>query len=138
MSARFNWTEICGNFVAEGGEKYITIGNFNSDDETKNERMKKDPDTKVAQIVAAYYYIDDISVRLLDLEKGEACDCAAEEANDNYSPTIYQKVFNITENMTPKEIIEMNQVFFAFGKSKLSAQGESSLDLIAKLMSENP
>lgn len=138
MSARFNWTEICGNFVAEGGEKYITIGNFNSDDETKNERMKKDPDTKVAQIVAAYYYIDDISVRLLDLEKGEACDCAAEEANDNYSPTIYQKVFNITENMTPKEIIEMNQVFFAFGKSKLSAQGESSLDLIAKLMTENP
>lgn len=138
MSARFNWTEICGTFVSDGGEKFITVGNFNSDEETKNERMKKDPDVKVAQIVAAYYYIDDISVRLLDLEKGEQCDCAAAEANDNYSPTIYQKVFNVDKNMTPQEIIEMHQVFFAFGKSKLSAEGESSLDLIAKLMAENP
>ena len=30
MSARYNWTEVCGVVVAEGGEKYITIGNFNS------------------------------------------------------------------------------------------------------------
>ena len=36
MSARYDWTEVCGTFVAEGGEKYITIGNFNSDDETKS------------------------------------------------------------------------------------------------------
>ena len=66
MSARYNWTEVCGVVVAEGGEKYITIGNFNSDDETKSERMKKDPKTKVTQIVAAYYYIDDVTVRLLN------------------------------------------------------------------------
>ncbi len=138
MSARYNWTEICGNYVAEGGEKFITIGNFMSDEETKSERMKKDSEIKVAQVLSAYYYIDDVSVRLLDTEKGEQCDCAAEEANDNYSPTIYQKVFNVTDKMTPKEIIEMNQVFFAFGKTKLSAEGESSLDLIADLMAKNP
>lgn len=138
MSAKYNWTEICGTFVANGGEKFITIGNFLSDEETKSERMKKDPDVKVAQVVAAYYYIDDISVQLVDIEKGEQCDCAAEEAGDSYSPTIYQKVFNVTDEMSEKEIIEMHQVFFAFGKTKLSAEGESSLDLIAELMTKNP
>lgn len=138
LSGRFNWTEICGTFVAGGGEKFITIGNFVSDDETKQERMKKDPAVKVTEIAAAYYYIDDISVVLVDKEKGEECDCAAEEANDNYSPTIYQKVFNASEDMTPKDIVEMHQVFFAFGKSKISSQGETSLDIIVEIVKANP
>jgi hypothetical protein len=54
LSGRYNWTEICGAFVAEGGEKFITIGNFDSDEDTKNERMKKDPEVKVDEIAAAY------------------------------------------------------------------------------------
>jgi outer membrane protein OmpA-like peptidoglycan-associated protein len=138
LSGRYNWTEICGAFVAEGGEKFITIGNFDSDEDTKNERMKKDPEVKVDEIAAAYYYIDDVYIALVDKEKGETCDCAAEEANDTYSTTIYQKVFNATDDMTPKDIVEMHQVFFAFGKSKISAQGETSLEIIAEIMKANP
>ena len=138
LSARFNWTEICGMIEAEGGEKYITIGNFISDEETKNERMKKAEDVKVAQIAAAYYYIDNVSVQLIDTEKGEICDCAAEEAGDSYSTTIYQKVFNVTDDMTAKDKIELQQVYFAFGKNKLSTEGMQSLDLIAAEMKANP
>lgn len=138
LSARFNWTEICGVYAAEGGEKYITIGNFLSNEDTKYERMKKDKDVKVSQVVAAYYYIDDISVVLIDEEKGEKCDCAAEDAGEEYSKMIYHKVVNITEEMSPKEQIEAHQVYFAFGKDKLSAEGEESLEFIAELMSENP
>lgn len=136
MSARYNWTEVCGVVVAEGGEKYITIGNFNSDDETKSERMKKDPKSKVTQIVAAYYYIDDVSVRLLN--DGEQCDCLAEESAQEYSTTIYQKVFNITDDMSAKEKIEKQEIFFAFGRDKLTTEGTGSLDLIASLLKENP
>lgn len=136
LSARYDWTEICGVFVAEGGEKYITIGNFNSDDETKSERMKKDPKINVTQIVAAYYYIDDVSVRLLN--DGEECDCQAEESGKEYSTTIYQKVFNITEEMTPKQKIEIHEIFFAFGKDKLTTEGIRALDLIAETMKANP
>ena len=40
--------------------------------------------------------------------------------------------------MSPKEQIEAHQVYFAFGKDKLSAEGEESLEFIAELMSENP
>ena len=136
VSARFDWTEICGVYVAEGGEKYFTIGNFNSDDETKNERMKKDPKVKVTQVISAYYYIDDASVRLLN--EGEQCDCQADEGGQEFSRTIYQKTFAITEEMTPKEKIEAHEIFFAFGKDKLTTEGVGALDLIASIMKEDP
>lgn len=136
MSARYDWTEVCGVVVAEGGEKFITIGNFNSDDETKSERMKKDPKSKVTQIVAAYYYIDDVTVRLLN--DGEQCDCQAEESAQEYSTTIYQKVFNLNDEMSTKEKIEIQEIFFAFGRDKLTTEGTGSLDLIATLLKENP
>lgn len=136
MSARYDWTEVCGVVIAEGGEKYITIGNFSSDDDTKQERMKKDPNVKTTQIIAAYYYVDDVHIRLLN--DGEKCDCQAEESSQEFSPIIYQKVFNLTEDMTPKDKIEIQEIFFAFGKNKLTTEGEGSLDLIATIMKENP
>ena len=116
MSARFNWTEVCGVYVAKGGEKYISLGNFSSNEDTRYERMKKDNGTKnikVSQIVAAYYYIDDISVRLLDQDKGEKCDCAAGDEGVSYSKMIYQKVFPETDKTTPKERVEMQQVYLS-------------------------
>lgn len=136
ISARYNWTEICGTYVAEGGERYITIGNFVSDDRTKNERVKKDPSIKVAQSISAYYYIDDISVTLLD--KDGRCECEADDGGDDFSPTIYQTVLNVTEDMTPQQIVEAHSVFFAFGRDRISSEGERSLTTIAEHMKANP
>jgi len=52
-----NWTLISGDYIAHGGEKYITIGNF-----------KPYGMTDTLQVIhhnnysAAYYFIDDVSV----------------------------------------------------------------------------
>lgn len=138
QTARYNWSEICGVYTAQGNEKYITIGNFFADSDTKYERMKKDPSSKAKQVIAAYYYIDDISVVLIDQEKGEKCDCAVEDAGDSYSALIYQRVFNINEDMTDSDKIEEHEVFFAFGRNDLSKEGQSSLDFIAERMKANP
>lgn len=141
FSGRYGWNEVCGVYYAEGGEKYIAIGNFDSNEDTRSERMKKDPkvkDIKVDQIMSAYYYIDDVSIKLVDTERGEKCDCAIQAAGESYSAMIYQKVFTITDEMTPKEKVEKQQVYFAFGKSTLSVEGEKSLDLIAEQMKANP
>lgn len=138
ITARYNWTEICGVYTSKGGEKFISLGNFFSDKDTKSEKMKIDKKVRVKQIIAAYYYVDDISVVLIDEDKGEKCDCAAEEAGESYSTTIYQTVFNITDEMTPKEKIEEHQVFFAFGRDKMNSQGEESLKFIAETMKANP
>ncbi len=136
MTARYNWTEICGVFEAKGGEKFVTLGNFLSNEDTKSTRMKKDPKVKARIIIAAYYYIDNISVTLLS--DNQQCDCMADEGNDEYSTMIYQKIFPITEEMTSKEKVETQQTFFAFGKAKLSTQAKTSLDVVAAEMIANP
>lgn len=60
-----NWVKISGVYLAEGGEQYITIGNFYADDQT---------DTLADlynRAMAAYFYIDDVAVyELQDCEAG--------------------------------------------------------------------
>lgn len=138
LSARYDWTEICGMYQAKGGEKFITLGNFIADDRTKNERMKKAEDLKVVQEPIAYYYIDQVSLVLIDRDRGEKCECAAEESGDEYSTTIYQRVFTVKEDLPAKDKIEHQQLFFAFGRDRITTEGESALNTIADLMKENP
>jgi len=136
MSARYGWTEVCGLVEAKGGEKYITLGNFLSNEDAKSTRMKKDPKVKVTQTIAAYYYLDDVSVVLLG--EDESCDCEADDGSDEYSSTIYLRAFKIDEDMTPTDKIEIQQIYFAFGKRKIPAEGEASLELIAEELKANP
>ncbi len=56
-----NWVKIEGYFTAQGGEQYVTIGNFNSNTNTdtlytgSNDPAPGNPD-------GAYYYIDSVSL----------------------------------------------------------------------------
>ncbi len=54
-----NWVLISGIFTANGGEKYITIGNFFDDSNTLIDTLTQSNDE-------AYYYIDDVSVYQCD------------------------------------------------------------------------
>jgi gliding motility-associated-like protein len=60
-----NWTLISGTFIATGGEKYATIGNFNSDANTSVSLVN----SSGSGGVAAYYYIDDVYVGTCDTIK---------------------------------------------------------------------
>lgn len=136
FNANYNWDKVCATFTAEGGEKYITIGNFANNDQTKNERNKKVADFKGTPIIAAYYFIDDVSVVML--EEGKKCDCSNKSESDEFSTTIYQRAILIEDNMTPAEKINAQMSFFAFGKNMLQPVAQASLDLIADLMKANP
>jgi Secretion system C-terminal sorting domain len=54
------WTEVYGQYIAHGGERYIIIGNFNSDSITSDtvHLVSGFP----ANSYQAYYYIDDVNV----------------------------------------------------------------------------
>lgn len=137
FNANYNWDKVCATFTAEGGEKYITIGNFANNDGTRNERNKKVADFKGTPIIAAYYFIDDVSVIML--EEGKKCECSSKSDEDEgSSTTIYQRAILLKEDMTPKEKIEAQASFFAYGKNMLQPVAQSSLDLIADLMKANP
>lgn len=136
FNAAFGWEQVCGIYEAEGGEKYITIGNFSSNEDTKNERNKKLSDLKVTQIIAAYYYIDNISVTLID--DSNPCNCASEESDEGFSKTIYQKVSNVNDKMTSKEKVEAQNLYFAFVKNAITQEGETALNLIVEQMKADP
>jgi len=50
-----NWMQISGTYIANGGEKYFTIGNFNDDTNTL-------VDSTSGTLMGAYLFIDDVSV----------------------------------------------------------------------------
>jgi OmpA-OmpF porin, OOP family len=137
FNALYGWEKVCGTFVAEGGEKYITIGNFTSNEDTKKETNKKPADMKSgSQIIAAYYYIDDVSVTLIS--EDQPCDCGGDVDPNQVSGTIYQRALRIDDRMTPAQKVESQGIFFAFGKDRLTAQAMAALDLIAAEMKANP
>ncbi len=57
LSDKLGWTKISKSFIANGGEKYITIGNFKNDANSDTMYVGGAWGYDVA-----YYYIDDISV----------------------------------------------------------------------------
>jgi len=60
-----NWFLVSGNYIAIGGEQYITIGNFNTDSNTKIDTVNPTGSGGGA----AYYYIDDVYVGTCDTIK---------------------------------------------------------------------
>ena len=73
-----NWVRIGGIFKSEGGEQFITIGNFTADTLNKIDTLNYGTDQE------AYYFIDDVSVVCLN------CDSTAPGNNlfipDAFSP----------------------------------------------------
>ncbi len=57
LNDEVNWTLITGCFMAQGGEEYVTIGNFYDDNETIMDPVCFTPLTQYA-----YYYLDDVSL----------------------------------------------------------------------------
>ncbi|MGQ0829262.1 MAG: gliding motility-associated C-terminal domain-containing protein [Bacteroidota bacterium] len=60
------WIKISGQFVSQGGEQYITIGNFNSNAASDTVYIKSTTFFKIS-----YYYIDDVSVVHIDADAGK-------------------------------------------------------------------
>ncbi len=108
------WQEVSGEFVAQGGEKYLTIGNFYS----FNHSNVNDIGNPYAVLQGAYYYIDDVSVVCLD---------CTEEVQDN----------SADKRPVKGDIIELTGIFFDTDKSDILPQSYNTLhDLITLLESE--
>ena len=60
LSDTTTWMKIEGCFTAQGGEQYITIGNFNTNSNTDTLRIQSTNPLTGAGTDIAYYYIDDV------------------------------------------------------------------------------
>jgi len=136
FNATFSWERVCGTYTAEGGEKFLTIGNFETNETTKTERVKKDPNLKGTQVIAAYYYIDNISVQLLGTN--EFCDCGVDEGVDFGSTMIFSKSDYFKDDMSVENKVAASSIYFGFGQDLITGAAKRDLNRLVKLMEENP
>ena len=131
----FGWEEICGTYVAEGGEKYLTIGNFFSNGDTKQQRLKKVKDFMGMSVMAAYYFIDDISVRMIDSE--DECECKFKE-HKVHTDYIYEVAPVNPEGMSDAMVVQYTEIYFGYGKSEFSVGDMDHLKNLDMVMTKNP
>lgn len=135
----FGWDQICEIYTAKGDEKFITIGNFDKNDNTRFIPVKKPKTSEVESLKHAYYYIDNITVKQIDSE--DECQCAVTNQTANteeYSTLIYTKAIHIEESMSMEEKVAAQELFFGFGKKDLTPNSKESLKFIAGILKSNP
>ncbi len=114
------WEPICGIYTAEGGERFLSIGNFYADKATDARKMKKAPQFKQAQINTAYYFVDDVSVE--EYSSIEGCECEHEEFVD--VPKVVHKTQE--DNVTLDEITDaVSQMKIQFDSLSADLKGEA-------------
>ncbi len=112
LSDTSEWTKVSGVYVAEGGEYWITVGNFKSDADTDTEALYGGGSPSVS-----YYAIDDVSITPLEgieilpdtiLCAGETIDLVPAGGADSYLWSTGDTTQVITAIETGTYIVEMN------------------------------
>lgn len=135
----FGWEKVCNIYTAKGDEKFITVGNFDHNDRTKFEQLKKPKDSETEQVQHAYYYIDNISIRQID--NATECKCynnKPPKVSDSFSTLLYTCNPEFTDKMTKDQFIEQHTVFFRAGKASLSENGKEMMNYVISEMKNNP
>lgn len=135
FNATFGWETVCNVITAEGGEKYVTIGNFSPTKETKNEKTIKPKGSNAKQYAEAYYYIDNVSVFLLD--SIEECQCE-EKAKIEEAHVIVDEGYATNKKFTLAEKIEHEKVYFDYLNTTINQLGLTSINHIVDILNNNP
>lgn len=109
------WFHISGDFIAEGGERFITIGNFNS----FNQSHVVSVDNANAILQGAYYYIDDVSLESIDND-------------DTIAPA------PVVATPAKGDIVKLDGIYFASGRSDVLPQSYMELQRIKTMLVEHP
>lgn len=131
------WEPICATYQAKGGEKFITLGNFEKGTDAELKKMQRPRGFSKPQVNTAYYYIENISVTPLD--EVEHCYCEKEEKKEVMN-IVYTKSVSAVEKDAKKNFkeIEHKKVFFDFKSAGISMEAGKTLSEVAKLMNDNP
>ena len=115
------WMEVSGEMTAEGGERFLTIGNFHAAGRSGIEEVE----WVSGLLGGAYYYIDDVEIRLV----AEAVDTVEEKESE---PQATEAVPTVGETLTLREI------YFQYDKTILLQQSYNELQRLLRLLEANP
>lgn len=120
-----NWVQITDTFVAKGGERFLTIGNFYPYDRSG----VSNPPTLRNILSGAYYFIDDVSLECLTCVPPTLAPPqplvvpVAEDAKDKYPAGT---------------TIVLKNIYFEFDKSNLLQQSYKALQELLTLLRDEP
>jgi hypothetical protein len=109
LTDKEDWTKVEGSFTAQGGERYLTIGNFDTDEETDTLFIPEGGAFRPNQpdfYRVAYYYIDGVSVIPDSIYLG--IDDIENEEVFNLYPNPNTGEFTIDHTVDEKDKVEFN------------------------------
>ena len=110
------WMEISGEFTAEGGEEFLTLGNFLPFNKSRIIPIRDDK----TPLHGAYYYIDDVSVVCIEQEPVKS------------EPEVSTQIPEVGE------VVLLENIYFAFDKSEVLQQSYNALVKLKELLEKNP
>lgn len=134
FSQTFGWETMCYIYEARGGEKWITIGNFNATKETKYEKIPKKKGVTAQQVPVAYYYIDDVKV--FQLDSIQECQCEVVKIE---KPTVeYSVEYGSNKEFKPEDKVSQDIIYFGAMSAKIDPTGIDHLNDLIKVLNEHP
>lgn len=135
----FGWEKVCNTYTAKGDERYLTIGNFDRNENTQFQAVKKPKDAEADPLTHAYYYVDNIIVRLVDSPTECACfNAKPPKIEDQFSTLVYDKTPEINDKMSVEMQIAAQSIYFRAGKASLSESAITNIDFIIEEMNADP
>ncbi len=131
-----SWSKISGIFVAEGGEQFLTIGNFLP----ANQSNVTDLETLTYLLPGAYYYIDDVSLHCLTCGQDAPSLIVKEETTDSM---IIEREQKVTEKYADSILqvgatFILENIYFDFDESTLLAQSYEELQKLLQVLMRYP
>lgn len=125
----YKWFKISGKYMADGGEKYVTIGNFTPNVKKDMLRMN----IFKFGFKEAYYFVDDVSL----VKAKEAVEKVNVEIVGSFSLD-EDSVLDVKKNIKVGEKIQLKNIFFENGRYYLLPESYSELNKLAAYLIRNP
>ncbi len=124
VSDRHSWIRLSDAYQAEGGERFITVGNFRP---PRENRVLERRDAASDSSPWAYAYVDDVRVEPVDGPDG--CSCL--------NRTYLEEATDPPWEAFLVERVALESVLFAFDESALDGLAEAQLERVAAAMRKN-
>lgn len=136
LGLREQWMTISGTFKAKGGENYLYIGNFTSENTLKVQKLDGSAPDYSDEI---YYFIDDVV--LVELNENEKCPCNIQSCDlDGIEKPTPSRPIVQRFNQKPKigQTIILENILFETAKSELLSESFPTLDSLFLLLANYP
>jgi OmpA-OmpF porin, OOP family len=133
------FTTLCDDFIAEGGEQYISIGRFSSPDKLKIIRRENIPQSQFGIDKSAYYFLDNIDL----YEIQDAMECFCENSiipNDSIKTVPYKYLITETDlkRLRQGNSVILKNVNFEFDSYRLLPDADTVLRTLYSYLKDNP